>query len=179
MYFPKLTILNKSKLMNEYLIKQFDNWLASQSEMYTDYLNPLEFIEDCGINKKLGLSVFALSSSDKLFKGEKTTPLLRIKYIVDCPFCNGNVKTYYDQNNISNFEIECQEDYCEPFNPSDHPERINIFFELLDEPIIKDDDILQIYEKKSISPLTAADEDIRSDDLEELFWKAEEGKIFE
>lgn len=175
MYFPKLTILNESKSMNDYLINKIDSWLASQSEMYVDYLNPLDFIEECQINRKLGFMIFGLCSSKALFKKQQSSPILKVKYILDCPNCDENITTFFSQNDIPDFEVECLEDRCEPFIPSLHPEKINIFFELLDEPIIEENEVLQIFEKKSQPPLTLAE----GSEIRKLMWEAEESKIYE
>src|SRR5690625_4738931 len=121
MYFPKLENIKKHNQMNTFLIEKFDAWLASQSEMYSDYLNPNSFIKECRINRKLGLLVFALATSDKYFSS--TDPLLRIKYIVDCPFCYENYSTYYDRLQIPTRSVQCDNESCESFNPSKHPER--------------------------------------------------------
>jgi hypothetical protein len=169
MYFPKLETIKTHKKMNSFIVNKFDEWLASQSEFYTDYLNPLSFISECGINKKLGLLVFALSASNQIFKED--SPLLKIKYVIDCPTCLNNNGTYYNRTDIPNDLIECFEEDCRFFNPSHHPERINIYFELLDYPKIETDDILQIYEKVPVPPFTNADEDI---DI--ILWSIEEQK---
>ncbi|MCP3741418.1 hypothetical protein [Rossellomorea sp. BNER] len=178
MYFPKLNILKTNRLMNDYLINTFDGWLASQSEMYTDYLNPLEFVAECRVNKKLALSIFSLASSIKYFEShgesqDEKNPLLKVKYILDCPYCNENINTYFSRNDIPQDSICCKEDMCYSFLPADHPEKINIFFELLDDPILSVDDELSIYEKKPSPPLTVADED---SDLLEAMWQNEERK---
>ncbi|MFB5661573.1 hypothetical protein [Alteribacillus sp. HJP-4] len=169
MYFPKLEIIKTNKYMNDYLVNKFDSWLATQSEMYSDYLNPFSFIQESNIDKKLGLLVFALAASEEYFTA--TDPLLKIKYLVDCPNCLNNYKTYFDRKEIPNTYVGCETEECDDFNPSQHPERINIFFERLEKPIIKDDDALQIYEKVDVSPLTYADED-----FEKCMWKLEEKK---
>ncbi|CDO03111.1 hypothetical protein BN988_01611 [Oceanobacillus picturae] len=176
MYFPKLDILRINNIkakykLNDFLIDSFDSWLANQSELYYDYLNPLEFINDYGINKKLGLSIFSVSSSEEIFISKESSPLLRIKYIVDCPCCDENVNTYYNNKDIPNYEINCYEEQCTNFIPANHPEKINIYFELLENPILDsfENDILSVYEKKPLAPLTASDPDI----TEEL-WRLEE-----
>ncbi|MDQ7860578.1 hypothetical protein RCO48_04415 [Peribacillus frigoritolerans] len=89
----------------------------------------------------------------KFFEDEYVTPLLKVKYILDCPYCNDNVTTFFNKKEIPNYEVECLENHCDPFIPSLHPEKINIYFELLDQPIIDEEDVLGIFEKKGCSPL--------------------------
>lgn len=171
MYFLKLENIKKHNQMNEYLVKRFDTWLASQSEMYTEYLNPLSFVSDTRTNKKLGLLVFAIASSGKLLDGN---PLLRVKYLVDCPQCLSNYGAYYQNSEIPASFVECDEEECSTFIPKNHPERITIYFELLERPIILEDDVLDIYNKSNNQSLTAADEDV-----ENMILVLEESKGYE
>lgn len=157
MYFPKLENIKKHDQMNAFVIKQFDEWLASKSEMYTDYLNPNLFIRECKINRKLGMLVFALSAAERYFPSDY--PLLKVKYILDCPSCIEHFDTYYSLTDIPNCIVECDNESCDSFNPQNHPERTNVFFELLDSPEFSIEEELKIFEKNNVPNLTVADED--------------------
>lgn len=157
--------------MNNYLIKELDTWLANLPKRYFFYLNPLEFIEEANVNEDLGLRLFAYCASKEIFCEKKLTPLLKVKYIIDCPDCNEHVETYYHRDDIPDIEIECWEDYCDNFIPIQHPEKINIYFELLDSPIISNDGVLKIYEKKPSPPLTM--------NIYDRFWENEEKRLNE
>lgn len=169
MFFPKLKHLCNYPGVNKFAIEQLDHWLAVQHEMHYDYLNPIEFINEVKVNRKIGLFIFALAANEDFFTKVNDTPPLRIKYILSCPYCDSHFKTYYSNKDIPNTFVNCCEDHCDPFNPSFHPEKIEIYYELLEYPIIMEDSILEVYEKVSSPPLVAGDKDFI-----EAIWEIEE-----
>jgi hypothetical protein len=169
MFFPKLEHLCNYNGVTKFVVKELDEWLASQPEMYYNYLNPLSFVSEVKINKKLGLTVFSLASREEFFKEFGEKPLLKIKYIVNCPSCDTHYATYHRNSDIPITFVNCIDDECQDFNPSFHPEKIEIYYELLERPIIEVDDLLDVYSKPSVPPLLAGDEDFKR-----AIWEIEE-----
>lgn len=159
MFFPKLEHLFNYPGMNEFVINKFDQWLASQPEAHYDYLNPFAFIKDANINKTLSLKIFALASKRDFFRQFTEEPLLKIKYIVRCPSCDESYKTYSNKNHIPNELVSCLDENCNLFNPQWSPHRIEIYYELKDDPKMTDDDLLEVYSMGDIPPLLADDRD--------------------
>jgi hypothetical protein len=169
MFFPKLEHLFSYPGMNEFIIKKFDQWLASQPEAYYDYLNPNAFINDTQVNKTLSLKLFALASKKDFFIQYSEDPLMKIKYILRCPTCDESYKTYYRKEDIPNEYINCFNEECDPFNPKWVPHRIEIYYELKDEPYVEEDNLLDLYEPSQIPPLLADDRV-----LNDIFYELEE-----
>jgi hypothetical protein len=169
MFFPKLEHLFSYPGMNEYVIKKFDQWLASQSEAYYDYLNPNAFIDESQVNKTISLKIFALASKKDYFIQFNEEPLLLIKYIVRCPTCDEPYKTFHHKDEIPNDFLSCLNDECDNFNPQWIPHRIEIFYELKDYPQIEDDQLLEVYSASNFPPLFADDRD-----LNRIFFELEE-----
>jgi hypothetical protein len=169
MFFPKLEHLINYPGMNEFIINKFDQWLASQPYAYYEYLNPNAFINDSKINRTLGLKIFALASKIDYFKQFSEEPLMKIKYIIHCPSCDESYKTYYNKSEIPNDFIHCFNDICDPFNPKWIPHKIEVYYELKEEPHLLEDDLLDVYLSSDFPPLLADDKDQLS-----IFYELEE-----
>lgn len=171
MYFPKLKVLKDQGDLNNYIISDFDEWLASQRKMSYDYLNPYDFINERKKDEYLSLQLFSFSSNSGLFEKQSMTPLLKIKYIVNCPTCKNYVNTFYHKNEIPN-DICCSyDDECGiEFNPYDYPHIIEIYFELLDAPIVTKS-FTDLFEKTPFpsKTLTASNDILRNDIFNNLW----------
>ncbi|KZS48251.1 hypothetical protein AWU65_21105 [Paenibacillus glucanolyticus] len=154
MYFPKLEHLRKETKVIFTAVEKLDEWLALKPQMSTDYLNPLDFSYQASINEKIALNLFSICCNEKIFRKYEATPLLKVRYIVSCPNCHQPYQTFYSLEEIPREYIYCNDD-CDGFYPLRHPERIEIYFELLERPVIqaKIPDIFDI--PSTVPPLTA------------------------
>ncbi|KIL46429.1 hypothetical protein KP77_25560 [Jeotgalibacillus alimentarius] len=158
MFFPKLKILYQAPEVTKYIVNEFDRWLGTLSKMRYDYINPLDFATAAQVDNAMTLNLFSLCVDEEIFNKEDTTPLLRVKYIVECPFCGEHYKTYYNHQDIPNEYVQCHDESCEEFNPYESPHKIVIFFELLDSPEIPKSKQITIFDKTPASPSFSADD---------------------
>jgi hypothetical protein len=120
MFYPILSTLEQHQV-DRLVISQLDSWLGTRRKAVWHALNPLQFSIDSGIDEELALYVFALCT-------EAEFGLLRVKYVLECPVCDRNIKTYYSASDIPQF-FTCLE--CGTHIEKIDEEWISIWFELL------------------------------------------------
>lgn len=100
-----------------------DSWLAIRRKSTINYLNPLQFAVDVGIDSEIALAVFAICTYPDI-------NLLRAKYIVECSNCKKTLGIYYSLAEIADSH-ECSECHCANSFAADD---VIVYFELLQEP---------------------------------------------
>lgn len=122
MYFPTLSTLKSYTGVDEVTIAKLDAWLGIRRKAVIDFLNPLQFSIDSGIDEEFCLYLFALTSQNDI-------GVLRVKYVIECPCCEHVSKTYYKQIDVPRI-FECLN--CESTGPI-RDEYITVWFELVKE----------------------------------------------
>ncbi|AEG14534.1 hypothetical protein Desku_0935 [Desulfofundulus kuznetsovii DSM 6115] len=122
MYFPILRTISRYKI-DDLLYKKLDVWLGTRRKATRNFLSPLQFSIDSGIDEDTAMLLFAICTQPDI-------NLLKVRYMVECPYC-------YRKLAIFNNPMEIPEQvYC-PEDEADIPvkkDNIVIWFELLSEP---------------------------------------------
>lgn len=122
MYYPRLDNLNRHNI-DSFLIQKIDIWLATRRFATYNYLSPLQFSLDFGINQEIAIKLFLLCTLPEI-------NLLRERYVVRTPCCERNIVSVYGQEQIPQ-KMRCEEHGMEKEVNIDD---IVIWFELLSEP---------------------------------------------
>lgn len=111
----------RTQRIDQMIVDQLDSWLGIRRRATWKTLDPLQFSIDSGIDEDLALYLFVLCAKINL---------LKIQYVISCPFCENNLQVYNFSTDIPK-EITCEE--CNLKQIIDE-ENIIVYFELLIPP---------------------------------------------